>query len=356
MRIIRNIISLTLIAIVVFYFIESAETSPKEVVSNITNVAKEKRNDLQSKIVPEETVSSIPLEGDIFSWIGKTQQELAGHLGEPSRVDQSAYDYEWWVYRDTATQYIQFGIEDNKIITIYATGEKLETKPVHVGQAYEDIRHHFNFTNEVTYKEGISTYTFRLSEEDLRMRPLVKINDNTFIQFYFDTFTSKLSSLRILSANTLLKHRPYEIEYRGKLPNEPELTEDEWAKIEKGMEQQIVDITNVMRNQHGIDKLDWEESVSNVAYQHSKDMAENNYFSHYSLNGNGLKERLEVESVFYTAAGENIAAQYPDAPAAMEGWLNSEGHREALFNDEYTHIGVGVYRFYYTQNFLGKPL
>ncbi|MBR3119412.1 MAG: CAP domain-containing protein, partial [Oceanobacillus sp.] len=45
-----------------------------------------------------------------------------------------------------------------------------------------------------------------------------------------------------------------------------------------------------------------------------------------------------------------------DAPAAMEGWLNSEGHREALLSNDYTHIGVGVHRLYYTQNFLGKPL
>lgn len=69
----------------------------------------------------------------------------------------------------------------------------------------------------------------------------------------------------------------------------------------------------------------------------------------------GLKERLASEEVYYLAAGENIAAQYPDAPAAMQGWLNSKGHREALLEDDYTHLGVGVYHFYYTQNFLQKP-
>lgn len=64
------------------------------------------------------------------------------------------------------------------------------------------------------------------------------------------------------------------------------------------MEQQIYDITNIIRHRHGKDKLDWEESVSNVAFLHSKDMEENNYFSHYSLNGDGLKERLEAGEVF----------------------------------------------------------
>ncbi|WP_249870237.1 CAP domain-containing protein [Oceanobacillus saliphilus] len=353
---IRSILLMTIIALIAFYFIERVDNNPGEILGNVTNVVKEKRNVLQSKIAPEIPPSHVPLEGNIFSLIGKTEQELLDELGEPSRIDPSAYDYKWWVYKDAENQYVQYGIEAGEIKTIYAIGENLETEPVHIGQTYDDIREQFTLTNEVTYSEGLSSYTFRLSEEDLAMRPLVKLNQDTFIQLYFDTFTNELSSLRILTAQTLLKHRPYEIEYRGKLPNEPNLSEEEWSDIETGMEQQIFDITNVMRHQQGKKKLDWEESVSNVAYHHSKDMADNNYFSHYSLNGDGLKERLEAERVFYIAAGENIAAQYPDAPAAMEGWLNSEGHREALLNDDYTHIGVGVFRFFYTQNFLHKPL
>ncbi|WP_087973041.1 CAP domain-containing protein [Oceanobacillus rekensis] len=356
MRIIRSIAALILIVLVVIYIMEKVENKPEEVIRDDIYLINEKSNLLQSKITPEKTTSSTLTEENIFSWMGKSKQLLLDNLGKPSRVDLSAYGYQWWVYQDISNQYIQFGIDNSEIKIIYTTGEVVGTDSVRVGQSYEAINQQYKFRNKVTYSEGITSYTFRLNEEDLRMRPLVKINEDTFIQFYFDTFTSKLSSIRFLSADILLKHRPYEIEYRGDLPNEPDLSDEEWTKVEKGMEQQIVDITNVMRKLHGKGLLGWEESVSNVAYHHSKDMAENNYFSHYSLNGDGLKERLEVENVFYTAAGENIAAQYPDAPAAMQGWLNSEGHREALFNNEYTHIGVGVYRFYYTQNFLGKDI
>ncbi|MGK0698226.1 CAP domain-containing protein [Priestia flexa] len=51
-------------------------------------------------------------------------------------------------------------------------------------------------------------------------------------------------------------------------------------------------------------------------------------------------------------AGENIASNYTDGPAAVEGWLNSEGHRKALLNNDFTHLGVGVYEKFYTQNFI----
>lgn len=55
-----------------------------------------------------------------------------------------------------------------------------------------------------------------------------------------------------------------------------------------------------------------------------------------------------------SACGENIAYNYVDGPAAVEGWLNSEGHRKALLNQDYTHLGVGVKEKYYTQNFIKK--
>ena len=144
--------------------------------------------------------------------------------------------------------------------------------------------------------------------------------------------------------------------YRGSIPAEPDFTQEEWRKIEKGMEQQVFLLSNVLRNRFNLTNLNWNQEVSEVAFNHSKDMNNNNYFSHFSQNGDGLKERLTDSGLFYVAAGENIAAQYADAAAVVEGWLNSEEHRDALLTKEYTHLGVGVYRFYYTQNFLAKPM
>ena len=65
-----------------------------------------------------------------------------------------------------------------------------------------------------------------------------------------------------------------------------------------------------------------------------------------------MAHRLEVGKVTYRSAGENIAANYVDAIAVTEGWLNSKGHRESLLNKEFTQLGVGVYEKYYTQNFI----
>ncbi|WP_080874858.1 CAP domain-containing protein [Oceanobacillus timonensis] len=354
MKIFRNFMIIMIIALLVFIVINQMSSSPEEVVREAKPHFDEEEETIESK----GTVAELPqmnLEGDLYQWIGKTSTELTEELGEPDRIDVSAYNYEWYVYNNSETQYGQFAVLDDEIISVYAIGEDLETAPIDSGEDYTEVADTFPFSNEVTYSKGDASFTFRLNEEDLQTRPLVKISDTMFIQFYFDTITETLSSMRITTGDALLSQRPYEIEYRGELPEQPAFSEEEWRDIQEGMEQQIFDISNIMRDQHDLPQLEWDDQVSLVAYDHSKDMYENDYFSHDSLDGDGLKERLEERQVAYVAAGENIAAQYPDAPAAMEGWLNSESHREALLSDEYSYLGVGVYRFYYTQNFLGKP-
>ncbi|WP_047981375.1 CAP domain-containing protein [Ornithinibacillus contaminans] len=355
MRFIRGIIVFIVVAACTFYIIENDQLKPDDAIDKIGQFLTEKKNELIEKPVPENIMVAERFSGDLFQWIGEDSEVLLEELGEPKRKDLSSYGYTWWVYTNGTTQYIQFGVLDGLIQTIYATGEDSKIEPLQIGESSDKVREELQFENEVTYSEGISSYIFQLEEEDMAMRPLAKITDEIFIQTYFDTFTDQLSSVRIMTADILLRQRPFGLSYRGNLPEAPDLSNEEWEQVESGMEQQIFDITNVIRSSFQKDTLTWEDSVSEVAFLHSKDMAENNYFSHYSLNGYGLKERLEEKNVSYFAAGENIAAQYVDAPAAVEGWLNSEGHREALLHDDYTHLGVGVYRLYYTQNFLTKP-
>ncbi|MEI3606746.1 CAP domain-containing protein [Pseudogracilibacillus sp. SE30717A] len=297
----------------------------------------------------------ILLKGDIFDQMDQSSDELIKKFGEPVRKDLTPYGYTWWIYTDEQTNVVQFGIENDRVQTIFATGEGIESDPFTLGMNYDEIEKKFPFKNKVTYQTGLSFYSFLLNETDLKMNPLIKLSEEMFAQLYFDTFTNELSSIRILTGDTLLKQRFYEMEYRGSLPEDQNLSDKDWKKIEEGMEKQIFELTNIYRHRHDISPLIKDDQVSEVAFLHSKDMYEHNYFSHYGQDGSGLKERLEKKEVYYLSAGENIAAQHTDAPAAMEGWLNSEGHREALLNDSYTHLGVGVHRFYYTQNFLLKP-
>lgn len=336
--------------IIASYFLFGDQSPPDD-------IAVHDKDDNLPKIKSNQTTKEIDqlLSGNIFAQMNKPKKELVDEFGEPDRKDLTPYGYTWWIYTDEETNVMQFGIEDDKVQTIFATGEDIESEPFAIGASYEKIEEEFPFDSKITYQKGLSFFSFLLNETDVETSPLIKISDDIFVQLYFDTLTEELSSIRVAAGDILLKQRFYEMEYRGNLPEEADLTEEDWEKIEKGMEQQIFDLTNIYRNRYGVSPLILDDNVSEVAYLHSKDMNEHNYFSHYSQDGSGLKERLERKEVYYISAGENIAAQHTDAAAAVEGWLNSESHREAMLNESYSHLGVGVHRYYYTQNYLLKP-
>ncbi|WP_174733805.1 CAP domain-containing protein [Mesobacillus harenae] len=300
----------------------------------------------------EENQKDIELpEKGLLTLLGAKSDTLKTEYGDPARIDSSAYGYEWWIYNNNLNEYFQVGILDNRVVSIYVIGPDTLIPPFKIGQPVNELFAQNMIQAEVSLDHESSAYKFELSEGDMNTRPLVPIGD-FFAQLYIDKFTGKLSSARFVDAKTLIKQRPYELVYRGELLDSPELSEEQWQLIEKGAELQIFDITNVMRIRHGLNKLSWDEKTSEAAYGHSKEMYDLEYFSHTSETFGTLADRLKTANVFYRVAGENIAANYTDGPAVVEGWLNSKGHRDALLNSAFTHIGVGVYRKHYTQNFI----
>ncbi|SDH83798.1 SafA/ExsA family spore coat assembly protein [Alteribacillus bidgolensis] len=127
----------------------------------------------------------------------------------------------------------------------------------------------------------------------------------------------------------------------------------------KQIEREVIRLTNIKRQNHGLPKLkaDWE--VSRVARHKSRDMRNNGYFSHTSPNYGSPFEMLRDYNVNFRAAAENIAAGQQTASQVVEGWMDSPGHRKNILNESYTHIGVGYaeggsHSVYWTQMFISK--
>jgi len=72
-----------------------------------------------------------------------------------------------------------------------------------------------------------------------------------------------------------------------------------------------------------------------------------------------LEDRLAASSYAWQAAGENLASGQRSAGQAVDGWMQSAGHRANILNPTFTEIGVGYAtdgsgRQYYVQVF-GRP-
>lgn len=317
-------------------YIKPSDSLPKKVITS--------NSKKQGEGMPTEAVSKM---------LGRDSESVLALFGEPSRMEPSAYDYEWWVYNTDLSHYVQFGIWQNKVVTIYAGGQKIDVSPYHMGQKYGDIYELTPFSYEIALDYNNSSYEFELSESDVNEQPLIAIQ-NGWAQLYFDKFTQKLTGVRYMDNETLLKQRPYQIMYSGALMSPQALTAEQENEIETANAKQILDLTNIIRIREHLKPLAWDDEVAEVAYLHSKDMKDSSYFAHESPKFGSLGDRLTRGKVTFRTAGENIASNYTDGIAAVQGWLNSEGHRENVLNSKFNSLGVGVYDTYYTQNFTQK--
>lgn len=331
-----------------YFYFKDPELFERETTNiNQKEMLLEKKEQIES--LPRETLN---VHYDEF--IGKSTEELIEAFGEPIRKDLSKYGYTSYIYIEDLQKYLIFGIKGGEVVTVIGTGSSLAIGDITVGDSYEKLKTQLNFKEEIRFRKGTSSYKLQLAGEDIIQRPVVPLEEGLFLQLYFDTLENKLIGFRFMDKETLLIIGAFDVVYRGHLPEVESLTKDELSIVERNEEQQIFEITNIIRNYYGKAPLEKDEAVQEVAFLHSRDMVEENYFSHENKRGENLSDRLNQHHISYRIAGENIASNYTDALAVVIGWLNSEGHRDSLLREDFTHIGIGVYENYYTQNFIKK--
>lgn len=102
--------------------------------------------------------------------------------------------------------------------------------------------------------------------------------------------------------------------------------------------------------------------ISTAALNHSKDMANKNFFSHTGSNGSTVGKRVTAAGFSWSYVAENIAAGYTKPADVVAGWLASPGHCVNIMTKKATRIGVGyaynansTYKHYWTMD-VAKPL
>ncbi len=187
-------------------------------------------------------------------------------------------------------------------------------------------------------------------------------------------------SSQITLATTLIPTQPAAGSYISSNPEAPVIEPS-------ALEARIHELINVQRNQNGLSTLTYDSFLASIARGHSWDMVVRNFFEHE--NPDGLNARARGEAVgypckkdygtYYTEGlSENLYQGYrynnywtaPNgtivkyewnsleqvAEQAVNGWMNSEGHRRNIVDTHFTQEGIGVAfstdeKIYVTENF-----
>lgn len=130
--------------------------------------------------------------------------------------------------------------------------------------------------------------------------------------------------------------------------------------VPTAQELRAFELVNAERIKNHLRPLVWDADLTRMARLYSEKMATQNFFSHKSPDGQGLRERSRASGIVgFKRLGENLAYNkgFADAAScAVVGWMRSEGHREHILDGEFTRSGIGIARsadgrVYFTQSF-----
>lgn len=108
--------------------------------------------------------------------------------------------------------------------------------------------------------------------------------------------------------------------------------------------------------------LEWDEALWRVAWAHSKDMCDRDFFAHDNPDGDSPFDRMNAAGIVSATKSENISYNQ-NSVGAQYAFMNEPtctGHRGAILNPQLQRIGVGAYwcdaldAQMLTQNFTGN--
>lgn len=125
-------------------------------------------------------------------------------------------------------------------------------------------------------------------------------------------------------------------------------------------EAQTVYLGNLAREANGVPPLRWNRQLTEAGRWFSWDSVENRpdpYCGHQDTNGNWPNYRARFFGYLGFAGAENAFCGYVTPQQAIDGWMNSPGHRANLLDPNSREVGLGYYlrqsdgRGYVTQGF-----
>lgn len=113
------------------------------------------------------------------------------------------------------------------------------------------------------------------------------------------------------------------------------------SKPRPDLEARMLQLLNRERVAAGLNPLEADPELTEVARKHSGDMFARGYFAHDTPEGRDPFDRMKDAGVRYQAAGENLALA-PTVQVAHTGLMNSPGHRANILHKSFGRVGIGI--------------
>ena len=147
-----------------------------------------------------------PKEG-VGTWIGKDIDDLTDKYGQASRTYPFKGHYMNYVFKKDEQYYI-VSTKENKIKSVYATGNNANVAPLKINESASHIFENTSINPDPSIKVNGQSYNFELSDEDIKTQTLIKYG-NVYAQVYVDQQSNQIMGIRFLDKEALAFLKPY---------------------------------------------------------------------------------------------------------------------------------------------------
>ena len=115
--------------------------------------------------------------------------------------------------------------------------------------------------------------------------------------------------------------------------------------------EEVLRLVNIEREKAGLSPLYYAWGAQSAADIRAQEIQSS--FSHTRPNGTDCFTALKEAGVSFNTAGENIAYGYGSPAQVVDGWMNSQPHRENILSSNFSGLAVGINGTYWVQLFIG---
>ena len=278
------------------------QTVEPEIIKPETNINEE------DKIKTKEDFSTITIAGKDIK-IGQSIEEVVVTFGEPSRIDDTIYGFERYIYNNQYEEYFFVTFKDDIVVEIFTPMK--------------------DFLYMGTVGEGTVT--------DIKHLDYISNVDNTGMIKSDKAEAKILLDYQGNISGILLKEK--EFAYGNYIRNG--ISEDKHEDILNG----LLDLIQINRLAEGVELLKIDERLNKSAVTHSQDMAKNKYFDYTGLNGSTPFERMANKRISFTTASEVIAKQRGDIVSIYMEWIGTPAQMQSLKSAELEYVGIGAAQY-----------
>lgn len=270
------------------------------------------------------------------SYIGQSIGAYTAKHGEPIRVGEAYGGSEWWVFGTNAADYIQIGVKDDIIRSLYILGNKIETGMYTIGMTQENVLDEGYLARDFQVTVGDTPYELALSKKQKERTPLIQFENDSFVILLFDEVTKTVYGMYFLSNEALL-----DLEYYSVVSEESYETErDDWERSVAADEenvQQIKSILGILRERRGLTMLQESEELGAAAVDLMPREADiNDFTAAFTLSDQRIEKKLAE-----VAPGTRTAFVFDDDCYSVPTlFLKLPREDNAIFDDYLTCYAV----------------